>query len=120
MDCIFCKIANKEIPSKFLYEDDTVMAIMDINPICDGHILVIPKDHYETIFDAPKDVLYHMTEVAKEVTTKIYDKLGYNGCTYSINYGDKQEIKHLHMHVMPDFKVPASESVDDIYNKLIG
>ena len=119
MDCIFCKIAKKEIPSKFVFEDDTVMAIMDINPLCDGHILIIPKEHYATIFDAPKDILYHMVEVAKEITPKIYEKLGYQGCTYSINYGDKQEIKHLHMHVMPDFKESPKHSVEEIYDKLM-
>ena len=60
MDCIFCKIANKEINSNFVYEDDILMAIMDINPICDGHILIIPKKHYETVFDVPENILSHM------------------------------------------------------------
>ena len=47
MDCIFCKIINKEIPSKVLYEDDLVLVIMDVNPVSDGHVLILPKKHYE-------------------------------------------------------------------------
>lgn len=117
--CIFCDIAKKESPGRFVYEDETVMAIMNLYPICDGHILIIPKKHYETIFDAPNEILNHMTEVAKLVTDKIYSKLGYEGCTYSINYGDKQEIKHLHMHVMPDINEKATKEVEEIFNKLM-
>ena len=119
MDCIFCKIANKQINSKFVYEDDTVMAIMDISPICDGHILIIPKEHFETIFDVPEMILSHMYHVANILKDKIMKVTGENGLTLSINYGDKQEVKHVHLHLMPNFNKPATKSYEEIYNKIM-
>ena len=53
MDCIFCKIINKEIPCMNLYEDDLVLAFLDVNPDSDGHTLIIPKSHYKDVFDIP-------------------------------------------------------------------
>ena len=119
MDCIFCKIANKEIKSNFVYEDEIVMAIMDINPICDGHILVIPKNHFETVFDVPTDVLSHMYKTAEQLTYKVMNVTGEKGATLSFNYGDKQEIKHVHLHIMPNFKVPATKNVEEIHKLLM-
>ena len=115
MSCVFCEIAKKNIPSKCIYEDDLVMAIMDINPICDGHVLVIPKNHYDTVFDTPKDVLSHMFSVAEKITPRLMNGLKEKGLTLSINYGCKQEIKHLHLHMMPDFNKKPSKSIDEVY-----
>jgi len=119
MSCVFCEIAKKNIPSKFVYEDDLVMAIMDIKPICDGHTLVIPKDHYDTFLDAPKEVIDRMNDVAKMLTPIIMEATGEKGLTYSINYGDKQEIKHLHLHLMGDFRKPATHDIDTMYEKIM-
>ena len=118
MDCIFCEIAKRNINSNFVYEDDLVMAIMDINPICDGHVLIIPKDHYQTVFDVPKDVLMHMYEVAEKLTPTLMKATNEKGLTLSINYGDKQEIKHLHLHLVPNFEKKPSKKMEDVY-KLI-
>ncbi len=74
MDCIFCKITNKEIPSKVVYEDDLVISIMDINPRTKGHLLIIPKEHYED-YKAGKDILNHMYSVAEKLGDHIMDKL---------------------------------------------
>ena len=115
---IFCKIASKEIPSNFVYEDDIVMCIMDISPICDGHVLIIPKKHYETIMETPNDVLMHMFDIARMLAPTIMKATHEEGFTLSINYGDQQEIKHLHLHLMPNFKKSASKSMEEIY-KLI-
>ena len=119
MDCIFCKIANKEIPSSLIYEDEIVMAIMDINPICDGHIMIIPKNHYDTVFDVPKEVLIHMYDVAQKLTPKLMKATNEDGMSYSINYGSKQEIKHLHLHLLPNFKKSASKPVDEVYKSIM-
>ena len=118
MDCIFCEIAKKSINSNIIYEDDLVMAIMDINPICDGHTLIIPKDHYVTLFDVPKNILMHMYEVAAILTPILMKVTGENGASFSINYGDKQEVKHLHMHIMPNFNKKPSKNIEEVY-KLI-
>ena len=120
MSCIFCEIAKKNIPSKFLYEDEKVMAIMDINPICDGHVLIIPKEHIETVYDANKDILGHMLEVSKKIAPKVLEATDEKGYNLSINYGDKQSIKHLHMHLLPNFKKSPSKKMEDVYKLIKG
>lgn len=119
MDCIFCEIAKKNIPSKFIYEDEMVMAIMDIKPICDGHIMIIPKEHYATVFDVPKDLLIHMYDVAEKLTPRLMKATGEDGMTFSINYGSQQEIKHLHLHLLPNFQKSATKSIDDVYTSIM-
>ena len=64
-NCIFCKIANGEIPSATLYEDDQFRVILDLNPAAKGHALVLPKDHYANLFEIPEDVLGKAAGVAK-------------------------------------------------------
>lgn len=117
-DCIFCKIINKEIPSKILYEDETVLAFMDINPICDGHTLIIPKKHYEDIYAVDNDTLMHMYEVARNLNKLIESKLNTKGSTFSINYGNMQEVKHLHLHIMPNFNEKPTMSYEKVYELL--
>ena len=95
------------------------MAIMDINPICDGHVLVIPKNHYETFLDVPNDVLSKMNNVARMLTPILMEKASQKGLTYSINYGDKQEVKHLHMHLMPNFHAPATIDVSKMHKMIM-
>ena len=118
MSCVFCEIAKKNIPSSCIYEDDLVMAIMDINPICDGHVLIIPKNHYDTVFDTPKDVLNHMFCIAEKLTPRLMKGLKEKGMTLSINYGSAQAIKHLHLHMLPDFNKKPCKTVEEVY-KLI-
>ena len=120
MSCIFCEIANKNIPSNLIYEDDTIMVIMDNKPICDGHVMIIPKKHYETVFDAPTEVLNHMYEIANMLTPILMHSTQEDGMTISINYGSKQAIKHLHMHLLPNFEKSASLVVEDVYKIIMG
>ena len=75
---IFCKIVNGEIPSKKLYEDEIVMVIMDVNPTSNGHSLIIPKKHYQDLFDIEEDVLNHIMKVAKETAKKLVNYLRTN------------------------------------------
>lgn len=119
MDCVFCKIVNNELPSSKIYEDDKVMAFMDINPICDGHILIIPKEHFATMIDTPKEIIAHMYEIAKKLTPIAMEVTGEKGVTYSINYGDKQEVIHLHLHILPDYTKPATRTIEDVYNSIM-
>ena len=119
MDCIFCKIIKKEIESKIVYEDEIVIAFMDINPVCDGHILVIPKKHYETVFDLPEDVLSHMFKVANKIGKKAMAVTGENGLSLSFNYGDKQMVKHVHLHILPNYDKKPSKSVEEVYKLLM-
>ena len=118
-NCIFCKIINGEIPSKRLYEDDKVIVIMDVNPKVDGHSLVIPKEHVTDFKEASNELISHMFDVARDMTDMLMSKLNVNAITLGINYGDSQVVKHLHLHLLPNFEVKeASMSVDEVYDIL--
>ena len=123
MDCIFCKIAKGEIPGRVLYEDDLVMVIMDANPIVDGHILVIPKNHYTDYTELDDEITAHIFNVAKNMGNKLMIKLNVKSVTLLINYGDDQKVKHYHLHLLPDFgTVPISRAKNTIevnYNKIM-
>lgn len=101
--CLFCKIARKEVPSKILYEDKDLMVILDAYPDTDGHTLVIPKKHYEDIYEVPDDILVKMFKAAKKETKNLMFKLDKSALTLLFNYGDAQVIKHIHLHLLPDF-----------------
>ena len=101
-DCIFCKIANGEIPSKFYYEDDKMVIIKDINPQAKLHYLAIPKAHYEDITDlankSPETLSHMFTVIAANV-----EKLGLtNGFRVITNIGENgcQSVKHIHIHLL--------------------
>lgn len=99
-DCIFCKIANHEIPTNAVYEDDLVIAFDDMNPQAPVHTLVIPKKHYENIIDdVPAETLYAMTGAIKEVAGI---KNLANGFRVISNKGADagQTVNHFHMHVL--------------------
>jgi len=117
MDCIFCKIGNKELPSKVLYEDELVMVIMDINPLVDGHVLIIPKKHYTDYLELDQRIITHIFQVAQDMGPKIMDKIGAKSVTLLANYGDDQQVKHFHLHILPDLGVEtnsrAKRSLED-------
>lgn len=116
MDCIFCKIANKEINSKELYQDDFVIAIMDINPKTIGHTLIITKEHYTDYTEVPAETLAHINRVAKRLSDALMEKLSATGMTMCVNYGSAQEVKHYHMHLLPqNSKVKNSLDVDEVF-----
>jgi len=118
-NCIFCKIIKGEIPSKKIYEDDKVLAFMDINPVVDGHILIIPKEHYEDFTLLPEDLLIHIHKIAKELSTKIMSNLNSKGLTLTINYKDAQEVKHFHLHLLPDYHLKKHDlTLEEVYNKI--
>lgn len=118
-DCLFCKIANKEMDALTLYEDDVLMVIMDAFPNCDGHALVIPKKHYKTIYDVDDETFIHMNKIAKEYGKTIMKKLDKKSMTFLINYGDDQVVKHLHLHLQPNSLEKATMDRNDVYNILM-
>lgn len=122
MDCIFCKIKNGEIPSKTVYEDELVMVIMDVNPSVDGHMLVIPKKHYTDYMELDDEIIAHMYNIAKILGNKITEKLKANSITLLMNYGDDQIVKHVHLHLLPDylsgFKKGPKRSIEENYEIL--
>ena len=119
MDCIFCKIINGEIPSYKIYEDEIVLAFLDINPDSKGHTLIIPKKHYTDIMDMDNQTLTHIFDVARRIKIKLEEKLYCDGITFIQNNGDVQEVKHYHLHVIPFYKNKMGISpVEEIYNSL--
>ena len=119
MDCIFCKILNDEIPSKKIYEDDKVIAILDVNPVVDGHTLIIPKKHVEDYTKLDKDLLIHIYDVANKLTKDIMNKLNSKGMTFTVNYGDSQLVKHFHLHLLPDYQIKDKEmEIDEVFEIL--
>ena len=100
-DCIFCKIISGEIPCMKIYEDDLVLAYLDIAPDSDGHTLIIPKKHYKDIFYIPSETLLHIYDVSKVLMKKLEEKLGCDGFSLLQNNGSVQEVKHYHLHIKP-------------------
>ena len=117
--CVFCKIIDGDIPSYRVYEDEKVVAFLDVNPRSNGHSLVIPKKHYTDLYDIDDDTLLHMWKTARDVSKMIEKKLHSNGSTFEINYGIAQEVKHIHLHIIPRYKYEDITDVEEIYNVLI-
>lgn len=104
MDCIFCKIINGDIPCLKLYEDDLVLAFLDINPDSDGHTLIIPKKHFKDLDDIDLNTLTRINEVSKNLKKMLEEKLGCEGISLLQNNGFVQEVKHYHLHLKPYYK----------------
>lgn len=104
MDCLFCKIIKGEIPCYKIYEDEFVLAFLDINPDSDGHTLIIPKKHYTDIDDINLDTLTKIFESVKTIKKILEEKLSCDGITLLQNNGNVQEIKHFHLHLKPQYK----------------
>ena len=106
MNCIFCKIAKGEIDSAKIYEDETVFSFLDINPLTKGHCLVIPKKHFEDIFDIEAQILEKIIVAAKNISEKLRKSLKADGLNLLQSNGSKagQEVLHFHLHIIPRYE----------------
>ena len=104
--CPFCSIASGEAPASIVYEDATVLAFMDLNPANVGHILVVPKEHLENIYEAPEDVLADLFSVVKRVSAAVKKTVGAEGISILQLNGRAagQSVMHFHVHVIPRFR----------------
>ena len=121
MECIFCKIIQGEIPSKVLYEDEFLKVIMDINPTVDGHALIIPKKHYTDYVELEPNIITHMWEVAQKIGPSIMKKIQASSLSLLVNFGDDQQVKHFHMHLLPNFgtmEEKATKKVEEVFSIL--
>lgn len=102
-DCIFCKIAKGEAKSWKVYENETVYAFLDINPISKFHTLVIPKKHYKDIFEIPEEELKEVISIVKKLAQRFKDKLGIENVQILNNNGKagQQDVFHIHYHIIP-------------------
>ncbi len=105
MDCLFCKIAKKEMPARVVYNDSDTIAFLDINPANPGHILVVPKKHFETIVEADNESLEKAVVVVKELVKKVVHELKADGVNVVQNNGKHagQLVSHVHFHIIPRF-----------------
>ena len=114
-DCIFCKIINNELPSRTVYEDELIKIIMNINPTTNGHLLVLPKEHYENIMDIKEEIITHSFKVIRDrIYPGLKKTLHCKGLTISENNELGQEIKHFHIHLTPRYE---NDLLDFNYNK---
>ena len=104
-NCIFCKIANKEIPGKIIYEDDICVAFLDLSQTTNGHTLAIPKKHFKNFLEVDDDTLAHMIKVTKDIANKIVTKLNANGVNILTNANEVagQTVMHFHLHIIPRY-----------------
>ncbi|MBV0902261.1 HIT family protein [Haloarcula salina] len=104
-DCIFCQIVAGDIPSRTVYEDDSVLAFLDANPLAPGHTLVIPKAHHERLNDTPADVAGEVLSTVHELVPAVEGAVDAPASTVAFNNGEEagQEVPHVHAHIVPRF-----------------
>ncbi len=105
-ECIFCKIANGDIPSKELYEDDEFKVILDLGPATRGHALILPKNHYANLYELPDGEASKVMLLAKKMAGQMTKKLGCDGFNLVQNNGQAagQTVFHFHLHLIPRYK----------------
>ena len=105
-DCIFCKIANGEIPSATLYEDEDFRVILDLGPASKGHALILPKEHYPNLYELPDELAEKAILLAKKMIGKMTKALDCDGFNVVQNNGAPagQTVFHFHMHLIPRYE----------------
>ena len=132
-NCIFCKIAAGEIPSKTLCEDEQFRVILDLGPAAKGHALILPKEHYENIYEIPDETVADAMKLAKKMAGIMTEKLNCDGFNIVQNNGvvAGQTVFHFHMHLIPRYKddgqtigwkpgEPSQEELEQIKNIITG
>ncbi len=105
MECLFCKIIKGEVPVDKVYEDDKLMAFLDINPINKGHTLIVPKEHYGKFTETDDKVIGDLMVAAKKIALAMEKGLEVEGVNFGINNGQAagQVVEHTHVHVIPRY-----------------
>ena len=106
-NCIFCKIINKEIPSKVIYEDKDFLAILDIAPATKGHVLIVPKEHVVTLLELSDDKASKILVLAKKIVSAMQKVHGFTDYNIIQNNGRiaGQSVDHYHLHLIPRYSV---------------
>ena len=112
-NCIFCKLANGDIPTNSIYEDDDFKVILDASPATKGHALILPKQHYANIFEIDDETLAKAAKLAKKIMTHEKDVLGCEGYNLVQNNGEVagQTVFHFHMHLIPRYESDDNKNV---------
>jgi len=131
-DCIFCKIAQGEIPSKTLYEDEKFRVILDLGPATRGHALILPREHAADIYELPDETAAAAFVLAKKMAGIMKEKLKCDGLNIIQNNGETagQTVKHFHIHVIPRYEddgqqigwvpgEPAQEELEAVRREIV-
>ena len=116
--CIFCKIIANEIPSLKVYEDENVLAILDLSQTTKGHTIVMPKKHYANILEIPEDELAYLIQKVQEIAKNLINKLNAKGFNIIVNTNEAagQSVMHLHIHIIPRYDENDGLKVEYIAN----
>lgn len=131
-DCIFCKIANGEIPAKTLYEDEDFRVILDLGPATKGHALILPKEHAKNLYDLPEETASKVLVLAQKMASVMVGKLRCDGLNLVQNNGEAagQTVAHFHLHMIPRYLddgqsinwtpgKPTQEELEDIRRQIV-
>ena len=132
-NCIFCKIANGEIPSKTIYEDEEFRAILDLGPDAKGHALILPKDHFANLFELPEEKAASVMKLAKKLGAQMKENLKADGFNLVQNNGEcaGQTVFHFHLHLIPRYEndgqkigwkpgSPSQEELEETRIQIVG
>lgn len=132
-NCIFCKIANGEIPSRTLYEDEQFRVILDLGPATKGHALILPKEHYANLYELPDVAAGAVLKLAKKMAATMTQRLGCEGLNLVQNNGELagQTVFHFHMHLIPRYRTDgqtigwkpqevSQEELEEVYRQICG
>ncbi len=103
-DCVFCRIVAGELPGHVVLETDDLVAFLDTRPVFKGHVLLVPREHVETLPDLPAGLRDGFLAAAQRLATAVQDGLGAQGSFVAINNTVSQSVPHLHLHVVPRTK----------------
>lgn len=105
-NCIFCKLANGEIPTATLYEDEDFRVILDMGPASKGHALILPKEHYANLYELDDETASKVLVLAKKIITKLTEVLKCDGYNLVQNNGEAagQTVNHFHLHLIPRYE----------------
>ena len=104
-NCIFCRIAAGEIPSKTIYEDERFRVILDLGPATKGHALILPREHAENLYDLPRESASEVMVLAQKMAATLVEKLRCDGLNLVQNNGEAagQTVRHFHLHLIPRY-----------------
>ena len=132
-NCIFCRIANGEIPSRTVYEDEEFRVILDLGPATRGHALVLPKEHYADLFEIPEELAAKAMVVGKKTAAQMKAALCADGFNLVQNTGAcaGQTVSHFHLHLIPRYESdgqkigwnpsePSPEELDETLKQILG
>jgi histidine triad (HIT) family protein len=104
VDCVFCGIIAGDVDAHLAHEDDTFVAFLDARPVFKGHVLLVPREHVETLPDLPPGLRDGFLALAQRLATAMKDALGAQGSFVAVNNTVSQSVPHLHLHVVPRTK----------------